>query len=95
VDDNNKCGARLFRFPATDMKAEVLMGQTRWGDMTKSIQIDWNGDVRYDDGASGPGDPHVLEIFLGDGHDFGGRSDNIPKFHAPYRRLGAARCVAR
>ena len=34
--------------------------------------------------------PEVLEIFLGDGHEFGGRSDNIPRFHAPYRRLGNA-----
>ena len=35
-----------------------------------------------------------IELYLGDGHDFGERSGNMPKFHSTYKRLGGARCVA-
>jgi hypothetical protein len=34
----------------------------------------------------------IFELYLGDGYNFGDRSENIPKFHALYRRLGGAKC---
>lgn len=89
VDDRGKCGAVLFRFtgPPTD-NTYAMRGRGKWGDTQKNLEI-------YADGGSGDGASPNLEIFLGDGHNFGGRSASMPKFHAPYRRLGTGRCSAR
>ena len=37
----------------------------------------------------------TLELYLGDGYDFGERSANMPKFHANYARKAAAICKAK
>ncbi len=86
VDDKGICGATLFRFarhPEVD-----LLGHGKWGDAVKNIQISWD-----------EGDPDhaatTMELSLGDGHDFGGRSGNMPKFRGEYRRVSEARCLAR
>ena len=85
VADNGKCGAVLFRFLARNAKEDELQGHGRWGDQQKNIII-------YAD-MEDPG--NGMELYLGDGHDFGERSGNMPKFRASYRRTGGARCVAR
>jgi uncharacterized low-complexity protein len=89
VADNGKCGAVLFRFFGWRAKgSEELRGHGKWGADQKNIVIYDTSDPS-DAGSSG------LELYLGDGHDFGERSENMPKFHAEYRRLGKASCVAR
>jgi hypothetical protein len=85
VADNGKCGAVLFRFLARNAKADELQGHGRWGDQQKNIVI----YADTEDAGNG------MELYLGDGHDFGERSGNMPKFHANYRRTGGARCVVR
>lgn len=86
VDDGGKCGGVMFRFagPPTD-NAYAIRGRGKWGDTQKNLEI-------YASGTSEDGSGPNLEIFLGDGHNFGGRSASMPKFHAEYRRLGTARC---
>ena len=81
VDDKGKCGPVLFRFLAKNVRAEELKGHGKWGDQQKNLEI-----YRYD---------AAFELYLGDGHDFGGRSASMPKFHADYRRTGNASCKAR
>lgn len=83
VADNGKCGPVLFRFLSKNVRAEELKGHGKWGDQRKNIQI-----FRYED-------DNAFELYLGDGHDFGGRSDSMPKFHAEYRRAGKAHCSSR
>jgi hypothetical protein len=83
------CGATLFRFLSSHRDGmTVLQGHGRWGSGRKNVQI---GVV----GGETPAVLRSLELYLGDGHDFGGRSDNMPKFHGGYRSLGAAQCTAR
>ena len=87
VGDGGRCGAVLFRFlghrAATD---DSLQGHGRWGTGRKNVMLySFGGDAV----------PRGFELYLGDGYDFGGRSDNMPKFHAEYRRTGAAQCMAR
>lgn len=86
VDDHGSCGTTLFRFLARHKDgSSPLHGHGRWGAERKNVQIDsWETD-----------DGRVLNLYLGDGHDFGERSENMPKFHGEYHRLGAARCIAR
>jgi len=87
VSDANKCGATLFRFHNRHFnEAEFFSGHGKWGNAIKNIEIEFDLDS---DGAGRSG----LEINLGDGHNFGGRSDNMPKFHANYRKLGGAQCT--
>jgi hypothetical protein len=89
VGDKGACGTVLFRFLGGHATGtDVLHGHGKWGDAQKNIAI-----YSYTD-TDGPGHNSV-ELYLGDGHDFGERSDNMPKFHATYRRLGSARCIAR
>jgi hypothetical protein len=89
LDDNGRCGPVLFRFLGRRANGQdTLYGHGRWGTTTKNIQIDtWDGD--------GKPAERSLSLYLGDGHSFGDRSENMPKFHAEYRRTGAAVCRAR
>lgn len=90
VGDDGRCGARLFRFHTTRPAGEeYLDGHGKWGTAKKTVQLSL-----YDDDEKG-GKVWFLYIVLGDGHDFGERAGNMPKFDANYRRLGAARCVTR
>lgn len=88
VDDGGKCGAVLFRFLARHAGGDdMLRGHGKWGDQVKNIEA-----YTYDGDTPGT---KSFELSLGDGHDLGGRSGNMPKFHAVYRRVSAARCSAR
>jgi hypothetical protein len=89
VDDGGKCGAVLFRFLGKHADAtEELHGHGKWGDAQKDIVI-------YDATDPEAQQNRRLELYLGDGHDFGERSGNMPKFHSTYKRMGGARCTAR
>jgi hypothetical protein len=89
VDDSGRCGATLFRFLMAHAGGdETLHGHGLWGNQRKNVQIDtWTAE----DNPAG----RTIELYLGDGHDFGERSDNMPKFHAQYRKAGRAQCIAR
>ena len=89
VADNGSCGATLFRFLASHADGETtLHGKGKWGTERKNIQID-----TWEDGET----PSLrwINLYLGDGHDFGERSENMPRFHGEYKRTGEARCKAR
>ena len=88
VDDRGTCGATLFRFLGRHANGTYeLRGHGKWGDAKKNLEI-YGGD-----GAETEGD-RSFDLYLGDGHDFGGRSESMPKFHASYRRLGNGSCRA-
>ncbi|WP_295638471.1 hypothetical protein [Novosphingobium sp.] len=91
LDDKGRCGPVLFRFLSRHAHGQdTLYGHGRWGTMTKNIQIDtWGGE------SESPSADRGLTLFLGDGHSFGDRSENMPRFHAEYRRTGSAMCRAR
>jgi hypothetical protein len=65
-----------------------LHGHGRWGAAKKNVQMS-----NWED-SDHPG-ARLFELYLGDGYDFGERSDNMPKFHANYRHVGEVRCTAR
>ena len=89
VDDQGRCGAVLFRFLMAHVDAaDSLRGHGRWGAERKNVLINSYEDTDAPSGRS-------MELYLGDGYDFGERSDNMPKFHAGYRRTGNAHCAAR
>lgn len=89
VADGGKCGATLFRFFGHRATSEDLLhGHGRWGSARKNIQI---GTWEDQDAPGG----RVIELYLGDGYDFGERSENMPKFQALYRPTGRAQCTAR
>jgi hypothetical protein len=93
LDEKGTCGPVLFRFLARHADGkDPLYGHGRWGTQTKNIQID-----TWDNGDASAGEPAapMLGLYLGDGHSFGDRSSNMPKFHAEYHRTGAAACKAR
>ena len=91
LDEKGSCGPLLFRFLGRRANGQdTLYGHGRWGTMTKNIQIDTSGG----DDASLPAE-RSLSLYLGDGHSLGDRSENMPRFHAEYRRVGAAVCKAR
>ncbi|HVR91950.1 MAG TPA: hypothetical protein VHG29_12790 [Novosphingobium sp.] len=85
VNDRGACGVTLFRFLASHKDGTTtLRGHGRWGAERKNVQIDtWETD-----------DGQAINLYLGDGYDFGERSENMPRFHGEYRRLGQARCIA-
>jgi hypothetical protein len=85
VDAKGQCGATLFRFLGKRLYADRLQGHGKWGDAKKNVVI-YNNDNPETPIADGFG------LYLGDGYNFGDRSDNMPKFHALYRRLGGAKC---
>lgn len=92
VADGGRCGAVLFRFlghRARNDYDENLRGHAKWGNARKNVVVFW-----YDDGDKEP-ITRTLELYLGEGYDFGERSANMPKFHANYARKGAAQCKAR
>jgi len=92
VADNGRCGPVLFRFlghRAKDGSDDYLRGHGKWGGAKKNVVI-----YSYDDTDASPV-KRSLELYLGDGYDFGERSDNMPKFHANYARTGKALCKAR
>ncbi len=90
VDDKGACGVTLFRFLARHATGQdALKGHAVWGTGTKNVVI-------YASNQPGaPNNGHSFELYLGDGYDFGDRSENMPKFHASYRLLGPGRCTAR
>ncbi len=89
VGDGGRCGATLFRFFGHRANVqETLYGHGRWGSAKKNIQVDTWED------SEAPGGK-VIDLYLGDGHDFGERSENMPKFHAMYRPTGRAQCLAK
>lgn len=88
VGDNGQCGRVLFRFLTKNAYADYLHGHAPWGTQRKNIQIEtWENPEQ-------PGS-RQMEIYVGDGYDFGGRSDSMPKFNAVYKRIGEARCKTR
>jgi len=89
VDANGKCGPVLFRFLSKSIKAEQgLNGHGRWGNQKKNVEI-----YAYWDKQSQGG--RWMSFNLGDGHDFGERSGNMPKYTAGYSPVGAAHCVVK
>ncbi len=89
VADTGKCGATLFRFLSKRANGEnLLLGRGLWGTERKTVQIEYWADENVTGGKA-------FELYLGDGHDFGGRSDNMPRFNAMYRTTGRAQCTAK
>lgn len=89
VKDNGQCGPVLFRFLMKRAGGEdELRGHGKWGGGRKNVLI-W-----LFDGDEGDGHKR-MQIYLGDGYDFGERSANMPKFDGSYRHSGAAKCKAR
>ena len=89
VDDRGRCGTTLFRFLMAHAGGEdSLRGHGKWGNARMNVMLD-----NYED-SDAPGGRRI-ELYLGKGYDFGERSDNMPKFHANYRKSGQALCTAR
>jgi hypothetical protein len=89
VKDNGQCGPVLFRFLMKRAKGdEELRGHGKWGTGRKNVLI-WLFDGETDGGHQ------RMQLYLGEGYDFGERSANMPKFDATYRHTGAAKCKAR
>lgn len=91
VGAKGQCGPVLFRFLAKHAGGnDTLHGHAKWGTQTKNVQIaSWELDSKDWPGG------REIDLYVGDGHDFGDRSENMPKFHGEYKRIGTARCVAR
>ena len=91
VGAKGQCGPVLFRFLARHAGGDdALHGHAKWGTATKNVQIStWELDPKDWPGG------REIDLYVGDGHDFGDRSDNMPKFHGEYKRIGVARCFAR
>jgi hypothetical protein len=86
VDESGRCGVALFRFMGKSAGGvDELRGRGKWGDAKKNIVIYAAQGEEIEGGR-------YFEIYLGDGHDFGERSGNMPKFHANYRHMGEAKC---
>jgi hypothetical protein len=85
VADNGKCGPMLFRFLGKRVAQDRLQGNGKWGDIKKNIVI-----FSYDNPETPAADG--FELYLGEGYNFGDRSENIPKYHANYRPVGRAKC---
>ncbi|MEO5586420.1 MAG: hypothetical protein ABIQ81_01870 [Novosphingobium sp.] len=88
VAADGACGATLFRFLIRRTDDELLRGHGVWGKARKNITLEYYVNEEVPGGR-------VIDLNLGDGHDFGERSDNIPKFTANYRPVSAARCTTR
>lgn len=86
VSANGTCGPTLFRFLARSRSEDYIRGHGVWGKQRKNITLETYANEEEPGGR-------VINLNLGDGHDFGERSDNIPKFTASYRPVGAARCT--
>jgi hypothetical protein len=89
VSDAGKCGPTLFRFLMKRADGEQdLRGHGKWGSARKNVLI-W----LYDGEDGKP--KQNMQLYLGEGYDFGERSENMPKFDSTYRKSGVARCTAR
>lgn len=91
VGAGGRCGAVLFRFlghRARDADSQ-LQGHARWGTARKNVVI-----YSYEPGE-GQAAARMLNLYLGDGYDFGERGGSMPKFRAQYKRIAAAQCKAR
>lgn len=88
VSDAGACGATLFRFLTKNNHGDSrLQGHGSWGTIKKNVVIDlYKGEVPADS---------TLQLYLGNGWDFGERSDNMPMFEAGYSPRGRAQCTAR
>lgn len=86
VSDAGTCGPTLFKISAKKAaNFDYLEGRAMWGKKKKNLVIYMaRGDTP---------DQNSFDLYIGDGHDFGERSDNIPKYYAYYTPAGAARCV--
>ena len=83
VAANGTCGPTLFRFLSSHNDGETqLQGHARWGNQRKNVVINSFDNRRFG-------------LYVGDGYDFGDRSDNMPLFHSDYRRTGGSRCTVR
>ena len=91
VGAKGSCGPVLFRFlMKRAASGDGLYGHAKWGTQTKNVQITtWELDPKDWPGG------REIDLYVGDGHDFGDRSENMPKFHGEYKRIGTARCLAR
>lgn len=88
VSDNGQCGQTLFRFLSRHRDGTTtLQGHGVWGTGKKDITI-----YSYD--AETP-ESTTLELYLGNGHDFGERGGSMPMFNASYEKHGSAQCRAR
>jgi uncharacterized low-complexity protein len=86
VAANGKCGPTLFRFLMKRAHGrEELRGKGKWGRDRKNVQI-W---LYNPEDAS---EPRNMELYLGDGHNFGERSGSMPRFHGSYKPVGASKC---
>jgi hypothetical protein len=89
VGDGGRCGPVLFRFLMKRAGGtDELRGHGKWGTARKNVLI-W----LFDGDAEGA--HRGMQLYLGEGYDFGERSENMPKFDAAYRHSGVARCTAR
>lgn len=90
VSDKGVCGPVLFRFLAKHLDGEdqPLRGHGKWGKERKNVVI-----YHYENDPADGG--KQLELYLGKGYDFGGRSDSMPSFHSVYLPKGKATCKAR
>lgn len=88
VNDAGKCGKTLFRFLSKNKNADMLKGHGKWGSARKNVVI-----YNWDDGGTPPN--RTMQLYLGDGYDFGDRGGSMPMYESQYRRSGVARCSAR
>ncbi|MDE8652385.1 hypothetical protein [Novosphingobium album (ex Liu et al. 2023)] len=89
VGEGGACGPTLFRFLTRHKDGETrLSGHGKWGKAVKNIEIDFYREESIPGGR-------MLDLNLGDGHDFTGRDGSMPKYSASYRPVGEPRCTAR
>lgn len=88
VAENGQCGQTLFRFLSSHRDGSTtLMGHAVWGTGKKDITIEnYDGETPND---------RVLQVYIGNGHDFGERGGSMPMFEGNYARRGEAQCRAR
>ncbi|MGE3690547.1 MAG: hypothetical protein AB7F98_04120 [Novosphingobium sp.] len=88
VGGNGRCGATLFRFLGRHADGHSrLMGRGVWGTGKRDVTIDaYAGETP---------EAAKLDLYIGNGHDFGERGGSMPMFNASYERNGQAQCRAR
>jgi hypothetical protein len=89
VDDENHCGATLFRFFTAHVNDQELAGHGRWGETKKKLQINYSIPTE-------PIEKPYFTLGLGeDDMDVTGREGSIPTFQANYKFIGEGTCVAK
>lgn len=87
VDNNETCGATLFRFLTVHAGNDELVGHGHWGAEKKKLIID---HTKPETGPEG------VYLALGsDDMDPTAREGSMPSFEANYKRLGDAKCSAK